>query len=348
MTAGMTAGRTAATAAGSAPARELAALPKAHLHVHLEGAMRPATLTDLARAAGRPAPPVGNSCSFPEFLRLYDAATALIRTPDDLRRLVREVVEDAAADGAVWVEPHVYPTRYASALVPSLDTEEAVLELVIDEASRTAERLGIGAGILVSALRHADPAEAVRLAELAARYAGSGVVAFGLAADESLFPPEPFAAAFALARDAGLISAPHAGELAGPASVYGALDALGAHRLCHGVRAVEDPALVERLARDEIVLDVCPTSNLLLEVVPSLDEHPLARLLDAGVRCTLNGDDPLLFGPGLLSEFELARGTLGLSDDQLAAMARTSIEASGAPPALVASGVAGVDTWLAS
>jgi adenosine deaminase len=111
---------------------------------------------------------------------------------------------------------------------------------------------------------------------------------------------------------------------------------------------VEDPVLVERLARDEIVLDVCPTSNLLLEVVPSLDEHPLARLLDAGVRCTLNGDDPLLYGPGLLSEYELARDTLGLSDDQLAAMARTSIEASGAPPALVASGVAGVDTWLAS
>lgn len=328
--------------------RDLSALPKAHLHVHLEGAMRPATLTGLAEAAGAAPPPIGNRLTFPEFMRLYTTAAELVRTPDELRRLVREVVEDAAADGAVWVEPHFYPTRYAGALGPGYETEQAVLELVIDEATRTAERLGIGAGILLSALRHADVGEAVRLAELAARYAGSGVVSFGLAADESLFPPEPFAPAFAVARDAGLISAPHAGELAGPASVYGALDALGARRLCHGVRAVEDPALVERLVADAVVLDVCPTSNLLLEVVPSLAEHPLARLLAAGVRCTLNGDDPLLFGPGVLGEYELARDSLGLSDEQLAALARTSIEASGAPPALIATGVTGVDAWLSS
>jgi len=328
--------------------RDLSALPKAHLHVHLEGAMRPATLTELAEAAGAAPPPIGNRLTFPEFMRLYTTAAELVRTPDELRRLVREVVEDAAADGAVWVEPHFYPTRYAGTLGPGYETEQAVLELVIDEATRTAERLGIGAGILLSALRHADVGEAVRLAELAARYVGSGVVSFGLAADESLFPPEPFAPAFAVARDAGLISAPHAGELAGPVSVYGALDALGARRLCHGVRAVEDPALVERLVADAVVLDVCPTSNLLLEVVPSLAEHPLARLLAAGVRCTLNGDDPLLFGPGVLGEYELARDSLGLSDEQLAALARTSIEASGAPPALIAAGVTGVDAWLSN
>ncbi|HEX4362853.1 MAG TPA: adenosine deaminase [Pseudonocardia sp.] len=328
--------------------RDLTALPKAHLHVHLEGAMRPTTLTELAGAAGVAPPPIGTALSFREFLGLYAIAAELVRTPDELRRLVREVVEDAAADGAVWVEPHFYPTRYAAEFGPGYDSEQAVLELVIEEATRTAERLGIGAGILVSALRHAEPDEAVRLAELAARYAGAGVVSFGLAADESLYPPEPFAPAFAVARDAGLISAPHAGELAGPASVYGALDALGARRLCHGVRAVEDPALVERLAADGVVLDVCPTSNLLLGVVPSLAEHPLARLLAAGVRCTLNGDDPLLFGPGVLGEYQVARDTLGLSDDQLAALARTSIEASGAPPALVTTGLAGVDTWLSS
>jgi len=124
------------------------------------------------------------------------------------------------------------------------------------------------------------------------------------------------------------------------------LDALGANRICHGVRAVEDPALVERLASDGVVLDVCPTSNLLLQVVPSLDEHPLAQLLDAGVRCTLNGDDPLLFGPGVLGEYELARDKLGLSDEQLAGLARTSIEASGAPPALAATALADIDAWL--
>jgi adenosine deaminase len=329
--------------------RDLAALPKAHLHVHLEGAMRPATLAELAETAGVPTPAVREYRSFAEFTLRYQAASWLIRSAPDLRRVVREVIEDAAVDGAVWVEPHFYPPRYAAGLLsPSLGSEAEVLELVLDEARSTAARLGIGAGVLVSTLRHRDPAEAVRLARLAAGYADAGVVSFGLAADESLFGPEPFAEAFTVARDAGLISAPHAGELAGPASVRGALDALGAQRICHGVRAVEDPALVQRLAASPVCLDVCPSSNVMLSVVPSLEAHPLARLLDAGVRCTLNGDDPLLFGPGVLGEFELARTAMSLADEQLAAMARTSIEASGAPAELTAAGVAGVNDWLRS
>jgi adenosine deaminase len=240
------------------------------------------------------------------------------------------------------VEPHVYPPRY----VGQLGSSDEVLQIAIDEGQRAAAARGIGCGIMVSALREFDPAEAVELAKLAARHAGAGVVSFGLAADEALYPPEPFAEAFAVARDAGLISAPHAGELAGPASVYGALDALGAQRICHGIRAIEDPALVDRLATDEIVLDVCPTSNVMLAVVPSFDEHPLVRLLDAGVRCTLNGDDPLLFGPGLLGEYELARTTLGLSDERLAQLARWSLAGSGAPAELVTDGVARIEEWL--
>jgi adenosine deaminase len=221
-----------------------------------------------------------------------------------------------------------------------------VLEIVIDEGERAADARGIGCGWIVSALRDFDPDQAVELAKLAAMYAGSGVVAFGLAADEARFPPEPFAEAFGIARDASLISTPHAGELAGPASVYGALDALGARRICHGVRAMEDPALVERLAADEVVLDICPTSNVMLAVVPSIEEHPLVTLLDAGVRCSLNGDDPLLFGPGLLGEYELVRDTMGLSDEQLAQLARSSLVGSGAPRQLIADAVDHVEEWL--
>jgi adenosine deaminase len=256
--------------------------------------------------------------------------------------VVREVVDDAADDGAVWIEPHFYPPRY----VGQLGTAEEVLEIVLDEGQRAAEARGIGCGWIVSALRDFDPEQAVELAKLGARYAGSGVVSFGLAADEALFPPEPFAEAFGIARDAGLISAPHAGELVGPASVYGALDALGARRICHGVRAVEDPALVERLATDGVVLDVCPTSNVMLAVVPSIEEHPLVQLLDAGVACSLNGDDPLLFGPGLLAEYELVRDTLGLPDERLAQLARSSIVGSGAPRELVADAAEHVEEWL--
>jgi adenosine deaminase len=321
--------------------RDLRLLPKAHLHLHLEGAMRPATLAELAAEAGVAVPPVRGYASFGEFGLQYRAASALIGTEAHLRRVVREVVDDAADDGAVWVEPHFYPPRYAG----QLGSAEEVLEIVLDEGQRAAAARGIGCGWIVSALRDFGPDQAVELATLAAEYAASGVVAFGLAADEALFPPEPFAEAFGIARDAGLISAPHAGELAGPESVYGALDALGARRICHGVRAVEDPALVERLAADEVVLDVCPTSNVMLAVVPSIEEHPLVRLLDAGVGCSLNGDDPLLFGPGLLAEYELVRDTMGLPDERLAQLARSSLVASGAPNTLIAQALTQVQEW---
>jgi adenosine deaminase len=328
--------------------RDLATLPKAHLHLHLEGSMRPATLAGWAASAGVAVPPVGARTGFPEFLRLYSAAAGLVTTPERLRRLVAEVVDDAAADGAVWVEPHLYPTRLAAQLDPPWDTERAVLELVLDEAASAGARCGVGVGIMVAALRHDTPDDALRLARLAARYAGAGVVAFGLAADESLHPPEPFARAFAVARAAGLISAPHAGELAGPASVRGALDALGATRICHGVRALEDPGLVARLADQRVVLDVCPTSNALLGVVDPAAGPALPRLLAAGVRCTLNADDPLLFGPGVLGEYQLARDGLGLTDQRLAGIAGTSLEASGAPSALVTDSLAGVRSWLSA
>ncbi|MBA2951579.1 adenosine deaminase family protein [Streptomyces himalayensis] len=352
--------------------RSLARLPKAHLHLHLEGAMRPATLAELAGERGEQPPDSGGFKSFEDFMPLYRVAARLVREGprENLLRLVREVVEDAAADGAVWIEPHVNPLTYE-------DDPDAALELldaVIDEGRRTAARLGIGFGVLVFARRNADPSEAVETARLAARRADNGVVSFGLAGDEAHYAPEPFAEAFAIARDAGLISAPHAGELAGPASVRAALDVLDARRIAHGVRAVgelagpasvraaldvldarriahgvravEDPALVARLAAESVVLDVCPTSNVALGVVESLSVHPLPLLLQAGVRCTLNADDPLLFGPGLLEEYETARATFALTDPQIAAIARTSVESSGAPRALVEDAVRLIGDWL--
>lgn len=229
---------------------------------------------------------------------------------------------------------------------PGGASEAEILNLVIDEGRAVAGRLGIGFGVMVTAVRDRGPAVAVLLARLAARRAGDGVVAFGLAGDEALYPPEPFAEAFAVARGAGLMSVPHAGEHAGPDSVRAALDLLGAHRISHGVRAVEDPALVARLAVEEVALDICPTSNVLLGVARSLAEHPLPRLLDAGVRCTLNADDSLLFGPGLLAEYDNARTAIGLDDTRLAALARCSLEASGAPRDLVDRALKDIDAWL--
>jgi adenosine deaminase len=129
--------------------------------------------------------------------------------------------------------------------------------------------------------------------------------------------------------------------------VVGALDALGADRIQHGVRAIEDPWLVARLADTGVCLDVCPSSNIMLSVFPSLEQHPLPALIDAGVRCSLNADDPLLFGPNLLEEYELCRSAFGFDDDRLAFMARCSIDASGAPDALKRQAGAGIDAWLA-
>jgi adenosine deaminase len=323
--------------------RDLGALPKAHLHLHLEGAMRPATLAELAAGYGMAMPSVRGYGTFAAFAGMYIAACEVIRSPDDLRRVVREVVEDAAVDGAGWVEPALYAPRHSH----RLGSVEAVIEIALDALAGAGAELGVGTGLLLAADRTEGPADAEKQALLAARYRDRGVVGLGLANDESRFPPQPFAAAFGIAKRAGLRSVPHAGELAGPASVIGALDALNADRIQHGVRSIEDPELVSRLADSRVCLDVCPTSNLALSVVPSVDAHPLPALLAAGVRCSVNADDPLLFGPGLLEEYRLCRQELGLDDPSMAHIARCSIEASAAPGDLKRRLLGDVDAWLA-
>ena len=274
----------------SLPAPDLRDLPKGHLHVHLEGAMRRSTLSDLARHYGAPLPsPPTTFGSFADFATLYFAAAGLLRTLDDLARLVDEVVEDAASAGAVWIEPAVHLPDHSR-----LGDPQTVLDTLLDAGHRAEEATGVGVGWLVTADRTLAPALAVTQAEIAVRNATRGVVAFGLANDESASPPELFAEAFAIANDGGLIAAPHAGEHRGPEAVRSALDVLGADRIQHGVRAIEDDALVDRLAGQQVCLDVCPTSNVALSVVPDLDHHPLPTLLERGVACTINADDPLL------------------------------------------------------
>jgi adenosine deaminase len=324
--------------------RDLRALPKAHLHLHLEGAMRPDTLRELAQVVGIDVPPTRGFGSFSAFADMYVAACWVLTTPDAVARLVHEVVEDAATDGAVWVEPAVYLPRHRDRIGPT----DLTLEIVLDAAADAARKFDVGVGIIVAADRTADPAQAVELAHLAAGRAGRGVVGFGLANDETNRPPEPFAPAFAIAREAGLLSVPHAGELAGPESVRGALDALGADRIQHGVRAIEDTELVRRLADSPVCLDICPTSNVMLAVAASIEAHPLPALLDAGVRCSLNADDPLLFGPNLLAEYEVVRARLGLDDAALAYIARCSIDAAGAPDELKRRARSTVAAWSAS
>jgi adenosine deaminase len=324
--------------------RPLDQLPKAHLHVHLEGAMRPSTLSELCEAQGTEVPTIAATYgTFADFQELYVSARGAVRSVDDLVRLVREVVEDAAADGATWIEPAVNLREHRS-----LGSDDLVLETLVAAGRQAAAATGVGVGWLVTVDRTQSPDLALEQATVAARYAGDGVVSMGLANNEAAGAPEPFGPAFAVARAAGIISAPHAGEHGGPESVRGALDALGAQRIQHGVRSVEDANLVRRLADDGICLDVCPTSNVSLSVIASLPTHPLPELLDAGIPCSINADDPLLFGVGLLDEYVVCRDQLGLDDVVLASCARASIEHSGAPGDLKRRTLAAIDGWLRS
>lgn len=322
--------------------RDLASLPKAHLHLHLDGSMRRATLRELADAAGITAVLPSGYGSFAAFTETITAAAACLRTPADARRLIDEIVEDAARAGAVWVEPSVWPGLFAGRLGSDAD----VLDLVLTAGRDAQRRHGVGFGLVVAANRDRPPAEATALARLAVARGGEGVVAFGLDGDESAAAGPLFAEAFAVARAGGLLSVPHAGELTGADAVRDALDLLGADRVMHGVTAAGDPALLDRLAAADVALDVCPTSNVMLSVVPSLDRHPLPDLLARGVPCSINADDPLLFDTDLLTEYARAREHLGLTDAQLAQCARTSLRHSGAPRDVVEPALAGVDAWL--
>lgn len=337
------AGTWTGTGAGAvASGRDPRALPKAELHLHLLAAMRPATLAELASDAGREAPDPRGFADFEGFQQVYAAAfDATSDRPANLRRVVTELVEDTAADGGVWVQPHFDPRSYAHFGAP-----EDVLDLVLDAGRQAGARCGVGFGLTLAVSRHATPAAAVRLARFAARYAGRGVHALGLTGHEGARGTGEFAEAFAIARTAGLTSAPHAGELRGPDSVRAAVDRLGATRIAHGIRAVEDLALLELLAARGVSLDVCLTSNRVLGLVPDLARHPLPRLLEAGVRCSLGTDDPLMFGASLTDEYRTARAVLGLTDHQLAAIARSSLETSDAPAESITAATAGVDAWL--
>jgi len=335
--------------------RDLQLLPKAHLHLHFTGALRRTTLLDLA-ARHRVALPDALRGSGPahlhatdergwfRFQRLYDAARSVLRTEEDVRRLLREVAEDERADGSGWLEIQVDPTTYASWLGGLTPT----VQLILDAAEEAATANGVGIGVVLAANRTRHPLDARTLARVAANHAGEGVVGFGLSNDERRGPPADFAAAFRIAHRAGLLAVPHGGELAGAPSVAACLDALGAHRIGHGIRSVEDPRLVDRLARDGVTLEVCPTSNVALGVAADPSDVPLRRLLDAGVGVALGADDPLLFGSRLTAQYELARTAHGLGDGELAALARCSVRASAAPYTVKAGLLAGIDSWLAS
>jgi adenosine deaminase len=331
----------------------VAALPKAHLHLHFTGSMRHRTLVELAAREGVHLPDslrdewpprlsATDERGWFRFQRLYDIARSVIRTDDDVRRLVREAAEDDRDDGSGWLEIQVDPSGYA-ALFGGITR---FTELVIDAAAAAAVSTGIGVAVIIAANRTRHVLDARALARLAARYAGRGVVGFGLSSDERRGEVADFAPAFRIAVRAGLLSVPHGGELCGADSVRSCLDLLGADRVGHGIRAVEDPDVLARVVVSGVTLEVCPSSNVRLGVYPDPASVPLRTLLDAGAQVALGADDPLLFGPRLAAQYESARTVHGLDDIEVAGLARMSVLGSAAPSDVRASLLAGIEQWL--
>jgi adenosine deaminase len=257
---------------------------------------------------------------------------------------VLEAAEDDVADGGRWLEIQVDPSGYATLFGGITAFTDLVLDAVRDASRST----GLGIAVVIAANRTRHPLDARTLARLAAQYAGRGVVGFGLSNDERRGTTSDFAAAFAIAERAGLLLAPHGGELLGPDSVRTCLDDLHAGRLGHGVRVAEDPRLLDRVVAQGVALEVCPVSNVALGVYSDLTSVPLPTLLEAGATVALGADDPLLFGSRLASQYATMRAAHDLSDDVLAELARMSLRASRAPVDVRSAALADIDAWLSS
>ena len=221
-----------------------------------------------------------------------------------------------------------------------------MLELVLDAAREATAETGVGIGVIVAANRTRHPLDAKTLARLARQYAGHGVCGFGLSNDERRGRARDFEGAFRIAKRGGLLSDPHGGELMGPESVRECLSMLGADRIGHGVRAAEDPALLDQVARAGVTLEVCPASNVSLGVAEEAGSVPVRRLVEGGAQIALGADDPLLFGSRLLRQYELCREVYGFSDSESAEIARMSVRGSAAPDDVRKTMLAGIDEWV--
>jgi adenosine deaminase len=299
------------------------------MHVHLEGTAPPALIRRIAARNGVPVPAGVFAADdrfaytdFLDFLSTYDRAASVIRSGDDYRDIVYEYLAGCAAEGAIYVELTASPDH--AALVGLSDEEHLDgIGRGIDDALRDH---GIHARVVVTAVRNFGLEQAVRIARYAAERPHPYVVGFSLAGDEENYPAADYAEAFAIATEAGLGCSVHAGEWAGPQSVRAALD-LPVTRIGHGVRSIEEPALVEELAERGVVLECCPTSNVVLRLFPSYEDHPLPRLREAGVRVTLGSDDPPYFGASIGGEYEVCRRVFGYDDVALREITRTAIDA---------------------
>ena len=310
-------------------------MPKVELHVHLEGSIRPEILLTLADRNGvaLPAKDVAEVkefyrfTDFDHFIRVYFAISDCLRTLDDYVLIARDFGAEMARQNIRYAEVTFTPhTNVTNTGLPFED----ILAALNEGRSQAELEFGVRFQWVLDIVRD-DPESRHQVAEWAASAVDDGVVGFGLGGTEQGHPPEWFSDAFSFAREAGLHSVPHAGEVAGPESVWGAIRALGAERIGHGVRSVEDPALVDYLREHQIPLEVSPTSNICLGVYASLDEHPIRWLWDHGLYVTVNSDDPPMFNTDLVGEYEALTEHLGFDAADLEQLNLNALEASFLP-----------------
>lgn len=301
--------------------------PKAEIHCHLEGSIPPVLARKLARRNGIVLPPKLFDAKgtyawtdFWSFLDAYDRVCTALKTPRDFGDVLYSYLAGAAREGALYVEMFCSPERPAALGI----SYAAWLEALAEGIDRAEREFGIVGRINIICIRHLGPERAEGMVEAMVVEPHPYVVGFGMGGDEAKFTPADFAPAYRLAHENGYGCTVHAGEVVGPESVWAAIRDLPVTRIGHGVRSADDPVLMEELARRGIVLEVCPGSNIALGLYPDRTSHPLRRLIEAGVRITLNSDDPPFFHTTLGSEYDKA----GLGERELRAVARTTIEAS--------------------
>jgi adenosine deaminase len=326
---------------------DLISLPKVDLHVHLEGSMRATTVVELAERSGVDLPEGLREGryefrDFRHFIDEFVAGIACLRELDDFRRIAYELAEDEAAEGVRYAEVMVsLPDHRAR-----FDDWDAVLEAVFAGLADGERDFGVVSRVIVDVVRGIDLRLSRRAMEVGVRHRDAGVVGIGVGGEER-FGPEPYEEIFLAGIAGELHSVPHAGENEGAASIRGAVRQLRAERIGHGIRIMEDPELVADVRERGIALDVCPTSNVMTRSVPSLEEHPLPAMLDAGLVCTLASDDPTMFGSPLAGEYEHCRSVFGFDDERLAELARNGVRASFAPAELKAELEASIGDWIA-
>lgn len=306
------------------------ALPKIELHLHLEGGAPPAFIRGLAKEKKIDLSGIFNEqggykfTDFWNFLKVYEAATETLQRPEDFYRLTLAVLEESAASGVIYTETFLSPDFCGGR---DIGAWREYLHAIREAADKAESTMGITLRGIITCIRHFGPEKARQTARCAAETAGDFIVGFGIAGDEKIGAPKDFLWSFDAAREAGLRITAHAGEWGGPQSVRDAIYDLGAERIGHGVRAIEDLALIDEIAERGIVLEVCPGSNVALGLYPNFRAHPIGQMYDRGVKVTISTDDPPFFHTTMAREYDQLNRAFDWDEGVFASIARTSLDA---------------------